>query len=237
MRDKLSTATLVLAFAIALHALMPLGAQTIGGVYNEPYPPSGRAFPLDMSGGNLALLGLGAGVPDANHPLSTAFNINGQMQDLWNNTSTGVNAFAERCTKTDTSTLCFSQQGPNYTALASVAQRGQLYNNCGAGCTNGTPGIDLIACAATTPTTCFLRFSTNNGDPAIGERARISAVGLIMAGSTLIQNGSTTQANLATTLTANGQMIYCSDCTIANPCAAAGTGALAKRLNGVNVCN
>lgn len=29
----------------------------------------------------------------------------------------------------------------------------------------------------------------------------------------------------------------CSDCTIANPCAAGGTGALAKRLNGVWVCN
>lgn len=35
----------------------------------------------------------------------------------------------------------------------------------------------------------------------------------------------------------NGAMIYCSDCTVANPCAAAGTGAIAKRLNGVWVCN
>jgi hypothetical protein len=36
---------------------------------------------------------------------------------------------------------------------------------------------------------------------------------------------------------ANGIMKYCSDCTIANPCAGSGTGALAKRLNGVWVCN
>jgi hypothetical protein len=36
---------------------------------------------------------------------------------------------------------------------------------------------------------------------------------------------------------ANGTIIYCSDCTIANPCAGGGTGALAKRLNGVWVCN
>lgn len=35
----------------------------------------------------------------------------------------------------------------------------------------------------------------------------------------------------------NGQVVYCTDCTIANPCAAAGTGAIAKRLNGVWVCN
>jgi len=36
---------------------------------------------------------------------------------------------------------------------------------------------------------------------------------------------------------ANGTFCYCSDCTIANPCAGSGTGALAKRLNGVWVCN
>lgn len=35
----------------------------------------------------------------------------------------------------------------------------------------------------------------------------------------------------------DGTLIYCSDCTIANPCAGSGTGALAKRLNGVWVCN
>lgn len=36
---------------------------------------------------------------------------------------------------------------------------------------------------------------------------------------------------------ANGSICYCSDCTIANPCAGSGTGAFAKRLNGVWVCN
>jgi hypothetical protein len=36
---------------------------------------------------------------------------------------------------------------------------------------------------------------------------------------------------------ANGTFTYCSDCTIANPCAGSGTGALAKRLNGAWVCN
>jgi len=36
---------------------------------------------------------------------------------------------------------------------------------------------------------------------------------------------------------ANGVIRYCSDCTIANPCASGGNGALAKRLNGAWVCN
>lgn len=35
----------------------------------------------------------------------------------------------------------------------------------------------------------------------------------------------------------NGSIMYCSDCTIANPCAGGGTGAIAKRLNGAWVCN
>jgi hypothetical protein len=35
----------------------------------------------------------------------------------------------------------------------------------------------------------------------------------------------------------NGTFAYCSDCTIASPCAGGGTGALAKRLNGAWVCN
>jgi hypothetical protein len=42
-------------------------------------------------------------------------------------------------------------------------------------------------------------------------------------------------ANLGTA--ANGTFLYCSDCTIANRCAGGGTGALAKRLNGIWVCN
>lgn len=47
--------------------------------------------------------------------------------------------------------------------------------------------------------------------------------------------GSTLFANLGTPR--NGTFIFCSDCTIANPCAGGGTGAFAKRLNGVWVCN
>lgn len=36
---------------------------------------------------------------------------------------------------------------------------------------------------------------------------------------------------------ADGFIVYCNDCTIASPCAGSGTGALAKRLNGIWVCN
>lgn len=35
----------------------------------------------------------------------------------------------------------------------------------------------------------------------------------------------------------NGSIIYCNDCTFANPCAGAGTGSYAKRLNGAWRCD
>lgn len=57
--------------------------------------------------------------------------------------------------------------------------------------------------------------------------------GQMQSGSILL-NG-VLEANLGTP--SNGTVVYCSDCTIANPCASGGTGALAKRLNGVWVCN
>jgi hypothetical protein len=47
--------------------------------------------------------------------------------------------------------------------------------------------------------------------------------------------GSVTFANLA--VTSNGQIVYCSDCTVANPCASGGSGAVAKRINSAWVCN
>ena len=46
---------------------------------------------------------------------------------------------------------------------------------------------------------------------------------------------ATLQANLGTP--ANGTVVYCSDCTFANPCAGAGTGAIAKRLAGAWRCD
>jgi len=50
-----------------------------------------------------------------------------------------------------------------------------------------------------------------------------------------VQLKSATFANLPTQ--ADGKLIYCSDCTIASPCAGSGTGAMAKGINGAWVCN
>jgi hypothetical protein len=74
-----------------------------------------------------------------------------------------------------------------------------------------------------------LVFSTTaDGAATTTERLRIDSAGNILF-------AAKTQANLGTPT--NGSVVYCSDCTIANPCAGGGTGALAKRLNGAWVCN
>lgn len=60
--------------------------------------------------------------------------------------------------------------------------------------------------------------------------------------------GGVTFTNLGTALTGNGAVVYCSDCKVTtgtpgnpstytnNTCTSGGNGALAIRLNGVNVC-
>lgn len=86
---------------------------------------------------------------------------------------------------------------------------------------DGTPGTSDM------PTR--IAFSTTaDGASTWTERLRIDNAGNIIYAAKL-------QTNLGTPT--NGSMVYCSDCTITNPCAGGGTGAFAKRLNGVWVCN
>jgi hypothetical protein len=59
--------------------------------------------------------------------------------------------------------------------------------------------------------------------------------GNVITATSRIDITGTTFASLGTP--SNGALRYCSDCTIANPCASGGTGAFAKRLNSTWVCN
>ena len=83
---------------------------------------------------------------------------------------------------------------------------------------------------------------TTSAFPALGRSSGILQVLTADAGNfapleaaTLRLSTSTAFASLGAST--NGTIVYCSDCTIANPCAAGGTGAIAKRLNSVWVCN
>ncbi|MBS3105955.1 fibronectin type III domain-containing protein [Candidatus Woesearchaeota archaeon] len=58
--------------------------------------------------------------------------------------------------------------------------------------------------------------------------------------ATIMDTAGTSFTNATLPATANlldGSTVYCSDCMIANPCVGNGTGAIAKYLNGVKVCN
>ncbi len=95
----------------------------------------------------------------------------------------------------------------------------------------------------------FIAFSTAGNTTTIGSLEQSGAA----SGAMAIRSGTTTTpktlsffgtAVVFPTVTfstlpspTNGMVCYCSDCTIANPCAGGGTGAIAKRLNGGWVCN
>lgn len=65
-----------------------------------------------------------------------------------------------------------------------------------------------------------------------------NGVAISVGSGGLILLGSETFATLnANPNSSNFQIVGCSDCTVSNPCAAGGLGALAKRLNNVWVCN
>lgn len=89
-----------------------------------------------------------------------------------------------------------------------------------AGTILGSSKFSFFSSDATAPSS----FAGSVGSPTFNYTTKINGTGFVFA-------------NIGTVLTANGDMAYCSDCTLANPCASGGSGALAKRLNGVNVCN
>lgn len=73
------------------------------------------------------------------------------------------------------------------------------------------------------------------GDPALDTAVSLYNDGTANSGLGILFDSPWTHGNLPAAQ--NGTILYCSDCTRASPCAAAGTGAIAQRLNGVWECN
>ena len=108
---------------------------------------------------------------------------------------------------------------------------------------NTTPGVRLIAGATNAGVRnwgesisfdAFGDFVIRQSDAKGGDPLSAGTTRLALSANGLIPP-TLAFASLGTP--ANGNFVYCSDCTIANPCGAGGTGALAKRLNGAWVCN
>jgi hypothetical protein len=94
--------------------------------------------------------------------------------------------------------------------------------------------INFTNAADTGFTRLNLGVGGNDAWPALTVSAPIGgeAQGIIL---TKANGANQTFGNLGAAT--DGSMIYCSDCTIASPCAGGGNGAIAKRLNGAWVCN
>jgi hypothetical protein len=99
----------------------------------------------------------------------------------------------------------------------------------GAGIANVTSFID----GTNQCNVCGAFYSNSENHSKIGGTS--SSVSSFGIASGLLNLSPVLFANLGTP--GNGTFVNCSDCTIANPCAGGGTGAFAKRLNGVWVCN
>jgi hypothetical protein len=109
--------------------------------------------------------------------------------------------------------------------LTSAGQLATVQGTAAQGVVNGNGGGVTLATGAGLGT-------GNSGDVIVAP----GAAGASGNSGNLVLTGRTF-ANLGTPGGGNGSLIFCSDCTIANPCAGGGSGALAKRLNGIWVCN
>jgi hypothetical protein len=107
----------------------------------------------------------------------------------------------------------------------------------------------LLTNPAPNPTTTGTTFTDVANNSIAGSTVQITNVGTPFAGYRFGPQGTTTpllvtpQIQLAPVPFAslgtspNGSLVYCADCKVTNPCAGGGTGAIAKRLDGVWVCN
>lgn len=98
-----------------------------------------------------------------------------------------------------------------------------------------TPSSGSFTSAASGLTFVDTSASACSQSPSASNLALSSGISSVGIATPVLTMVSTTFANLGTPI--NFTVVGCSDCTIANPCAGSGSGALAKRLNGVWVCN
>lgn len=88
----------------------------------------------------------------------------------------------------------------------------------------------------------FVRYSRNNGGALAGYTVNYNpdGTGGVYFSGNVKFNAETTlrsRTNAQLGAEANGTIYYCTDCTIANPCAGGGTGAVAKKIASAWVCN
>ncbi len=217
--------------------MLTLGAGASPGVYNCTQLNTWRPIGVQNNQFNMHQGTLTASMPFFNHTAT------------WNQGATVFHNFISNITDTASSanSMHFELQvgGAN---VFSVRKDGMLINEIAV--ITGTGGYFQMNARSRMQSTAdyYMNFTSADGTgflmlglgPAAVTHPSIS-VSAAVAGQTqgiIITRGDATNQTFAGLGAAtNGSMIYCADCTIASPCAGAGTGAIAKRLNGVWVCN
>jgi len=172
-----------------------------------------------------------SGVSSINNQLNVGVNGNFTFYDNANEAVFQVNngdAFNLYTTGTGAGTKFYIDNGAN---------GGMLTLGQGALANSGVSHIQLNSTTSTRPVANFQAAAStavNTGVILISNGAG-NVVAQLNASGALQQMG-VTFASLPSGA-ANGNLIFCSDCTMANPCAGSGNGAFAKRLNNIWVCN
>lgn len=131
--------------------------------------------------------------------------------------------------------------GSGYSASSGIQQFAQFIGTVAQTSTAGYTGMEVNVTESSTGNGAKLLY---NGIVGASSKFSVSNTGVVLTGAAVagtdqlgaVKPGVVTFASLSGSAS-NGQLVYCSDCTIANPCATSGTGAMAKRLNGVWICN
>lgn len=134
--------------------------------------------------------------------------------------------------------------GTTGTGVGTAAQFSLVSGNGGAGSGSGGTIAVLAGNASSSGTGGPVTITAGNSPGSTGGNILLTpgtgvtaaANGTVsVAGGFLFNPPPFLFANLGTP--ANGALVYCSDCTVAATCAGVGSGAMAKRLNGIWVCN
>ena len=192
-------------------AIQVFGAGTIGYKMATPGAPAS------------AVVSAGGGVPIGVHTYAlAAIDANGNF------TPVGPTLSATTTSGNQTVTISAPASPPPGTTGYTVLRDGLFLANSG-----GTCGNFVTIASANGTFVDALGSTCNNGLPS--PRALSSSISSSGIETPILRLISTLFANLGTPI--NGTFVYCPDCTVANPCAGSGTGALAKRLNSAWVCN
>jgi hypothetical protein len=147
------------------------------------------------------------------------------------NSFTGTNTFGSNLTSIDNTGHITTFNGFQSSSGGIIRAEIQYSNN------GFTLGSDRPFCwssttgASATQDTCLWRDAAGAIDfgnaTASNKTAQLNYQQWLSTGITFASLGTPT----------NGTIVYCQDCTIASTCAGSGTGAIAKRLNSIWVCN